>query len=189
MGFHYGQAIEQQFPDLDQDIIIQGLIAGINNEEDPVYDTPEKANIAVRAYMKEVSDRKAKENLEKGEAFLAENAKKDGVKVTDSGLQYEVIEEGNGPKPTAQDTVIVKYTGTNLDGEIFDSSDLHGGEPSTFTLNRVIRGWSEGILLMSVGSKYKFYIPAELAYGAQDRGPKISPNSMLIFDVELVGIK
>jgi len=128
------------------------------------------------------------ENLKKGQAFLAENAKREGVVTTDSGLQYEVIKAGNeaARKPKANDVVKVHYTGTFIDGKKFDSS-VDRGQPAEFPLDRVIKGWTEGVQLMSVGSKYKFYIPANLAYGENDRGP-IPGNSVLVFEVELLDI-
>ncbi|MDX9729375.1 MAG: FKBP-type peptidyl-prolyl cis-trans isomerase [Bacteroidales bacterium] len=125
-------------------------------------------------------------NIDEGEKFLAENKKRDGVQETASGLQYEVITMGTGDKPTAVDMVKVHYTGTLLDGTKFDSS-LDRGEPAQFGVNQVIQGWQEGIQLMPVGSKFKFYIPYELAYGEQGTGP-IPPFSTLTFDVELLEI-
>ena len=120
------------------------------------------------------------------ESFLAENGKREDVTTTESGLQYEVLEEGDGPQPTRQDQVTVHYKGELLDGTVFDSS-YDRGQPATFPLNRVIPGWTEGLQLMRVGAKYKFYIPSELGYGARDMGT-IPPNSALIFQVELLGI-
>ena len=124
---------------------------------------------------------------EQGEQFLAENALRDGVTVTESGLQYEVIKMGKGPKPAADAKVKVHYHGTLIDGTVFDSS-VDRGEPITFGLNQVIKGWTEGVQLMPVGSKFRFYIPQELGYGAQSAG-KIPPYSTLIFDVELLEIE
>lgn len=129
-----------------------------------------------------------KENLEKGLAFLADNAKKEGVKSTASGLQYEVIKEGEGPKPKATDTVSVHYHGTLIDGKVFDSS-VERGEPTQFPLNRVIPGWTEGVQLMSKGAKYRFFIPYDLAYGDRGAGADIKPYSALIFEVELLEIQ
>lgn len=131
---------------------------------------------------------KAKAAKAKGEKFLAENAQREGVKTTDSGLQYEVIEQGEGPKPTAEDRVTVHYRGTLIDGTEFDSS-YQRGEPITFPLSGVIKGWVEGLQLMPVGSKYRLYIPAELAYGESGAPPRIGPNETLIFEVELLGIE
>ena len=125
---------------------------------------------------------------EEGEKFLAENAKRAEVKTTPSGLQYEVIEATLGQKPSATDKVRVHYEGTLIDGTVFDSS-YKRGESITFALNQVIKGWTEGLQLMSVGSKYKLYIPYDLAYGAQGAGGSIPPYAALIFTVELLGIE
>ena len=125
---------------------------------------------------------------EEGEKFLAENAKREGVKVTTSGLQYEVLEATLGQKPKATDTVKVHYEGTLIDGTVFDSS-YKRGESISFPLNGVIKGWTEGLQLMSVGSKYKFFIPYQLAYGESGAGASIPPYAALIFTVELLGIE
>ena len=130
----------------------------------------------------------SKKNLDEGKAFLAENAKKEGVKTTDSGLQYEVMKEGDGAKPKATDEVSVHYHGTLIDGTVFDSS-VDRGEPTSFPLNRVIPGWTEGVQLMPVGAKYKFTIPYSLAYGERGAGADIGPFSTLVFEVELLEIK
>jgi FKBP-type peptidyl-prolyl cis-trans isomerase FklB len=129
-----------------------------------------------------------KENKEEGEKFLAENAKKEGVLTTESGLQYEIIKAGNtkGNYPSETDKVRVHYHGTLIDGTVFDSS-VERGEPTEFGLNQVIKGWTEGLQLMPVGAKYRFYIPQELAYGPRMQG-SIKPFSVLIFDVELLAI-
>lgn len=125
---------------------------------------------------------------EEGEKFLAENAKREGVQTTASGLQYEVLESTLGQKPKATDTVKVHYEGTLIDGTVFDSS-YKRGEPISFGLNQVIKGWTEGVQLMSVGSKYKFFIPYQLAYGERGAGGSIPPYAALIFTVELLGIQ
>ena len=129
-------------------------------------------------------------NAEKGAAFMKEKAAADGVQSTESGLLYEVVKQGSGAKPTsATATVVVHYTGTLIDGSKFDSS-YDRGQPATFALNQVIKGWTEGLQLMNTGSKYRFYIPPELAYGSDARpGSPIGPNSTLIFDVELIEVK
>ncbi len=124
---------------------------------------------------------------EEGHAFLAENAKRTEVKVTESGLQYEVVTEGTGAKPTAEDRVKVHYHGTLIDGTVFDSSVLRK-EPATFGVTQVIAGWIEALQLMTVGSKWKLYIPSDLAYGAHGAGDAIKPHTALIFEVELLDI-
>ena len=126
-------------------------------------------------------------NTSEGSAFLTENGSKDDVTTTTSGLQYTVLTEGEGSVPSAEDTVQVHYTGMLLDGTVFDSS-VKRGTPATFPLNRVIAGWTEGVQLMKVGSKYRFFVPPELAYGEKGAGQAIGPNATLIFDVELLSI-
>ena len=125
--------------------------------------------------------------IEAARTWLAENAKQEGVVTTASGLQYQVITEGTGPKPTAKNQVKVHYTGTLIDGTVFDSS-VSRGEPATFGVTQVISGWVEGLQLMSKGAKYKFFIPSNLAYGPQGAGKAIGPNATLIFEVELLDI-
>lgn len=127
-------------------------------------------------------------NLDEGNTYLAKNAEQEGIVVTDSGLQYKITTEGDGKSPTASDTVTVHYEGRLTDGTVFDSS-LERGEPATFPVNGVIPGWTEALQLMSVGSKWELTIPSELAYGERGAGGKISPNAVLVFDVELLGIQ
>ena len=126
--------------------------------------------------------------LERGQAFLKENGSKEGVKTTASGLQYKITKEGNGKNPKATDTVVVHYKGTTINGKEFDSS-FKRGEPATFPLNRVIKGWTEGLMYLSEGGKATLYIPSELAYGSRGAGADIGPDETLIFDVELIKIK
>jgi FKBP-type peptidyl-prolyl cis-trans isomerase len=133
------------------------------------------------------AEAEAAENLEKGAAFLAENATRPEVKTTESGLQYEVITQGDGPTPSDTSTVTVHYEGSLIDGTVFESS-FETGDSVTFALDRVIPGWTEGLQLMPVGSTYKFYIPSNLAYGSQAQGP-IPGNSVLIFKIKLLGIE
>lgn len=151
--------------------------------------SPEQANQIIQEYIQGISASKFEVYLKEGEAFLAENAKKEGVHTTASGLQYEVIEEGTGNKPSASDTVQVHYHGTLTDGTVFDSS-ITRGLPATFGVHQVIRGWTEALQLMPVGSKYRLYIPQDLAYGANPHpGGAIKPYMALIFDVELIAIE
>lgn len=192
IGMDIGNSLTQQSAELDLDAMFDAIRAVYNGEETLM--TTEEATAIRQAFMqqqreKAEADRLAQleANKAEGEAFLADNAKRDEVTVTESGLQYEVIEPGSGPKPAASDTVTVHYRGKLLDGREFDSS-YSRGEPASFPLNQVIAGWTEGVQLMSPGATYKFYIPAELAYGERGAGQMIGPNSTLIFDVELLEI-
>ncbi len=134
-----------------------------------------------------MNSERSEKNLKAGQDFLAANKQKAGVTETASGLQYEVITQGDGPKPTASNTVTCHYHGTLIDGTIFDSS-VQRGRPASFPLNQVISGWTEGLQLMPQGSKWRFFIPPALGYGNRQVGPTIGPNSTLIFEVELIDI-
>jgi FKBP-type peptidyl-prolyl cis-trans isomerase FkpA len=175
---------------LDNAMIMKGVQDGLVKKSLLSEEQLEKALKNYDQKINEASAKKAaddaKANLEAGKKFLEENAKKKGVTVTKSGLQYEVITEGKGAKPKASDMVKVHYTGTLINGTKFDSS-VDRKEPAEFPLDHVIPGWTEGVQLMTVGSKYKFYLPSELAYGAQGAG-SIPANSVLIFEVELLSI-
>ena len=149
--------------------------------------THTEAREIVNNYFEEMEKRMNAENIEKGKAFLAENQKKEGVKVTASGLQYEVLQEGNGKSPKATDKVRCHYEGTLIDGTLFDSS-IKRGEPAVFGVNQVIPGWVEALQLMSEGAKWRLYIPSDLGYGAHGAGEMIPPHSTLIFDVELIEV-
>lgn len=149
--------------------------------------TPEEAQKLINEYLTELQEKALRLNREAGEKFLAENGKKEGVHTTASGLQYVIEKEGTGKSPSATDNVTVHYTGRLLDGRVFDSS-VSRGEPATFPLNRVIPGWTEGLQLMKEGAKYVFFIPSDLAYGAQGAGRDIPPHSTLIFEVELIKV-
>ena len=146
-----------------------------------------EAREIVNKYFAELEEKMNAENIEKGKAFLAENAKKEGIITLPSGLQYEVITEGNGKKPSATDKVKCHYEGTLIDGTLFDSS-IKRGQPAVFGVNQVIRGWVEALQLMSEGSKWRLFIPSELGYGAQQAGEMIPPHSTLIFEVELIEV-
>ena len=167
--------------------------------KDVISGTPLKVNNAeaqslVQAFFKEQEDKQraaaaeaGKVSKAAGESFLADNAKKEGVVVLPSGLQYQVLKEGNGKKPSATDQVKCHYEGTLIDGTIFDSS-YQRNEPATFGLNQVIAGWTEGVQLMSEGAKYRFFIPYNLAYGERGAGAQIPPFAALVFDVELLKV-
>ena len=146
-----------------------------------------EAREIVNKYFRELEEKMNAENIEKGKAFLVENAKKEGIVTLPSGLQYEVITEGNGKKPSATDRVKCHYEGTLIDGTLFDSS-IKRGQPAVFGVNQVIKGWVEALQLMSEGSKWRLFIPSELGYGAQQAGEMIPPHSTLIFEVELIEV-
>ena len=174
---------------------IEGLITGeftraveqvLNGEKLEM--TEVQAQGLVQDFLREQQEAAGKAAREAGEKFLAENAKREGVKVTETGLQYEVLTPALGIKPTPTDTVTCHYEGRLIDGTVFDSS-YRRGEPASFPLQGVIRGWTEGLQLMSIGSKFRFFIPFDLAYGAQGAGGSIPPYAALIFDVELIGIE
>lgn len=193
IGMDVAKNVKRSFDEFDNDLFIQGFV-NASDSTDLIIDEA-KAQELVRAYFqkkqKEEMDKRQEEalkNKEDGEKFLAENKTKDGVVTTDSGLQYIVLKEGSGVKPTSESRVKVHYHGTLIDGTVFDSS-VDRGNPTEFGVTQVIKGWTEGLQLMAVGSKYKFFIPSDLAYGANPRpGGVIKPNATLIFDVELLGI-
>lgn len=166
------------------------LATGINEvlAGDSLKVSVEEANAILQNHMKEQAMSKFKVQKEEGEHFLANNAKRDGITTLPSGLQYEIMTPAEGAKPTADNQVTVHYKGTFLDGKEFDSS-YSRNEPATFRLDKVIKGWTEGVQLMSVGAKYKFFIPYDLAYGEKGAGESIPPFSALIFEVELLEIK
>ena len=177
---------------LDKDLIVRGFVESLEGkskiEKEEIQTLLTNLEQTMKTKQQEMAKQEAEKSLEEGKKFLEENAKKEGVKTTESGIQYSVITEGSGEKPSATDTVEVHYKGTFLNGETFDSS-YDRGQPAVFPLNRVIRGWTEGVQLMSVGSKYKFTIPSELAYGPTGNPPRIPGNSVLEFEIELLKIK
>jgi len=180
-----GNVDNPDFKEINKEVLLKGMDAALLDTNGALFNKEEAYKI-LDAYFKKKQEVKSKELSEEGIKWLEENGKREGVKTTASGLQYEVISEGTGAKPTANDKVKVHYTGTFIDGKVFDSS-VQRGEPIVFPLNGVIRGWTEGIQLMSVGSKYKFFIPYNLAYG--ERGSQaIPPYATLIFEVELLDI-
>jgi FKBP-type peptidyl-prolyl cis-trans isomerase FklB len=193
IGMNIGKNLKAQEIDVNPAALAAGIkeaVAGGKTSltEQQCQEVMMRFQTQMMAKQQEKSKSAGDKNKKDGEAFLAANKAKDGVKTTASGLQYKVIKEGTGPKPTAGQSVTVNYRGTLIDGTEFDSSVKEGG-PMTIGLNQVIRGWTEGLQLMSTGSKYEFYIPAELAYGMNPPGPTIPPNAALVFEIELISIK
>ncbi|MFT4754804.1 MAG: FKBP-type peptidyl-prolyl cis-trans isomerase [Salibacteraceae bacterium] len=192
MGMMTGKQLKDafNFEDLDEAIVAAGTKAGFEGDSTALF-TQEEVGPVVQAYFQEMQAEKTKAQFgdqeAEGEKFLTEMETKEGVTSTGTGLLYEVVLEGAGANPVATDQVTVHYTGKLLDGTVFDSS-VDRGEPSTFGLNQVIPGWTEGLQLMTPGSKYTFYIPHYLAYGEQGAGQSIPPFSTLIFEVELISI-
>jgi len=192
LGLDVSMNFKQRDMDIDQKFFLEGFKAGMDgktalmNEEEKAAALQE-FQTKMMEKMQEDMTKKAAANKEKGKKFLEENKKKEGVKVTESGLQYLVLTEGKGPKPAAEDMVEVHYKGTLLDGTEFDSS-YKREQTAKFPLNRVIKGWTEGLQLMNKGAKFKFFIPADIAYG--DRGnSKIGPGETLVFEVELINFE
>lgn len=171
---------------LDVDSFVKAFIDIMQNASPSM--SPEEANQLIQEYFSKQQENMLTKNLEEGLAFLEENKKKEGVTALPSGLQYEILTEGNGPKPKATDKVRCHYHGTLINGTVFDSS-VQRGQPAVFGVNQVIKGWVEALQLMPVGSKWRLYIPSNLAYGERGAGNSIEPNSTLIFDVELLGIE
>ena len=193
LGSDVGRNLKAQNFDFDLNAFLAGFKAAYIGTDAKM--TEEEIGTALQEFqtemitkMMEERAKKATENKEAGEKFLAENKTKEGVKTTESGLQYIVEKEGEGDNPAAEDTVEVHYRGTLLDGTEFDSS-YKRNEPAKFQLNRVIKGWTEGVQLMKKGAKYKFFIPSELAYGENGAGTTIAPNATLIFEVELLSVE
>lgn len=193
MGLFVTNRAEQQeklgYP-MDQAALKEGFEDGLNGSlkftQQEIQQIAQQGEEIIRTKQQEMAQKAAQANIDAGVAYLEENAKKEGVTTTDSGLQYEIMEEGEGASPAAEDIVKVHYRGTLLDGTEFDSS-YKRGEPAQFPLNQVIPGWTEGVQLMKEGAKYRFHIPSDLAYGERATG-SITPNSTLIFDVELLEI-
>ena len=177
---------------LDKELIVRGFVESVEGNsaipKEEIQTLLSSLDATMKAKQEELTVKEAEASLAEGQKFLEENAKKEGVQVTESGIQYVVLTAAEGDKPVATDTVKVHYKGTFLNGEEFDSS-YSRNQPATFPLNRVIAGWTEGVQLMSVGSKYKFTIPSDLAYGPVGNPPRIPGNSVLEFEIELLEIQ
>jgi FKBP-type peptidyl-prolyl cis-trans isomerase len=186
LGMMISEQVLKQYGEVDYGILLEGMKAQAEGKETLM--TLEEAGTALDESQKKIGEEKFGDIKASGAAYLAENGKKEGVTTTDSGLQYTVLVEGDGAKPNATDTVTVHYRGTLLDGSEFDSS-YSRNQAASFGLNQVIPGWTEGVQLMSIGSKYKFVVPYELAYGERGAGQSIAPYETLIFEVELLEIK
>ena len=192
-GYLMGRSNTNALDDLDLDSFLEGFKQGFEGKEATL--TNEQMISILNQYKKKSEaaeliefKKLADQNLNKGQAFLAENAKRSGVKTTASGLQYQVLQQGSGKKPTASSTVLVNYEGRLIDGTVFDSS-IARDQPISFPLNKVIAGWQEGLQLMQEGDQYRLFIPAKLAYGETGAGANIPPNSALIFDVQLLKVE
>lgn len=186
IGVNIANNLQSQGIDsLDSEVVAQGLNDVFN--DDSLAISNEEANALLQEYFQSIQSKRQEEANKEGAKYLEENAKRDGVEVLPSGLQFEVLEEGTGAKPQATDEVTVHYEGKLIDGKVFDSS-YERGEPATFPLNQVIPGWTEGLQLMKEGATYMLYLPSNLAYGEQGAGEIIGPNETLIFKVELINV-
>jgi FKBP-type peptidyl-prolyl cis-trans isomerase FklB len=186
LGILLAQNLKKQgVSDIDATRLAKGIDDVINDNELEI--SLDDANQMVQAYMKTQQAKQYESVIEEGEKFLKENARREEVTELESGLQYEVLQEGEGETPTASDRVTVHYTGKLLDGTVFDSS-VERGEPATFDVTQVIKGWVEALQLMKPGARWRLYIPYYLAYGERGAGPKIGPYQTLVFDVELLKI-
>lgn len=186
LGVNIGENIKNQFPDVDLKNFESGIRDVLSEKKEPKIEGADAQKI-IKKYFVKAQDKATKQRTEEGEKFLAENAKRKEVIVLESGLQYEILKNGNGPKPSLNDQVTTHYHGTLIDGTVFDSS-VERGQPATFPVSGVIKGWTEALQLMEVGSKWKLYIPYNLAYGEKGAGAQIGPYTTLIFEVELIKI-
>ena len=193
IGLDTGTNMKARSIDVDPDILLRGLKDGLEGnkpalEADDIHETMKVFKEEMEKKQEEERKKLAEKNKKEGEAFLAENKTKEGVKTLPSGLQYKVITEGTGKTPKATDTVTVNYRGTLIDGQEFDSS-YKRGQPATFPVNGVIKGWTEALQLMKEGAKWQLFVPADLAYGEKGAGSVIGPDATLIFDVELISVE
>jgi FKBP-type peptidyl-prolyl cis-trans isomerase FklB len=189
IGLNIGSNLSKQNIPVNPDALAAGIKDAIAGKPQLTQDQVKEIMAAFEKDMEQKQKAAGEKNASEGAKFLEENKKKEGVKTTASGLQYKVVKEGTGAQPKVTDTVTVNYRGTLIDGKTEFDSSYKRGEPATFPVNGVIKGWTEALQLMKAGSKYQLFIPANLAYGERSPGPGISPNSTLIFDVELMGVK
>ena len=186
LGVNIGENIKAQFPNLDLKNFEIGIEDVLNEKKQPKVEGADAQKI-IQDYFTKMQAKANEEKIEAGKKFLEENSKRDEVITLESGLQYEVLKAGKGAKPTPNDQVTTHYHGTLIDGTVFDSS-VERGEPATFPVSGVIKGWTEALQLMSVGDKWRLYVPSDLAYGERGAGAQIGPHTTLIFDVELLKI-
>ena len=186
IGVNIGENLKNQFSDIDIKDFMNGINDVLDKKGEPKISNAEAQKI-LQEYFTKQQEMKTKMAKEEGANFLAENAKKEGVISLESGLQYEILKQGSGAKPNINDNVTTHYHGTLIDGTIFDSS-VDRGQPATFPVSGVIKGWTEALQLMSVGSKWRLYVPYDLAYGERGAGANIGPFTTLIFEVELISI-
>jgi FKBP-type peptidyl-prolyl cis-trans isomerase FklB len=188
IGLNIGTNLSRQNVEINADALMAGITDGIAGKPQLTQDQIKEVMTTFEKDMQAKQKAAGEKNAAEGAKFLEENKKKEGVKTTASGLQYKVLKEGTGAQPKGTDTVTVNYRGTMINGKEFDSS-YKRGQPATFPLNGVIKGWTEGLQLMKAGAKYQFFVPPGLAYGERAVGPDISPNSTLIFEIELLDTK
>jgi FKBP-type peptidyl-prolyl cis-trans isomerase FklB len=186
LGVNIGENIKTQFPDIDLKNFEAAIKDVLDDNKKPIISGAD-AQKTIQEYFTKQQAKASESVVEEGRKFLAENSKKENVVTLESGLQYEVIKTGEGAKPTLNDQVTTHYHGTLIDGTVFDSS-VERGEPASFPVSGVIKGWTEALQLMNVGSKWRLFVPYDLAYGERGAGPKIGPFTTLIFEVELISI-
>ena len=186
LGVNIGENLKTQFPDINLKNFELAIKDVLDNQKEPKISGADAQKV-IQNYFQKQQAKVSESVIEEGKKFLTENSKKDGVVTLESGLQYEIIKSGEGAKPTINDQVTTHYHGTLLDGTVFDSS-VERGQPATFPVSGVIKGWTEALQLMNVGSKWRLFVPYDLAYGERGAGPQIGPFTTLIFEVELIKI-
>ena len=186
LGVNIGENIKAQFPDIDLNNFETAIKDVLDNKKEPKISGADAQKL-IQEFFKKQQAKASESVIEEGKKFLLDNAKRNEVTTLESGLQYEILKTGEGPKPSLNDQVTTHYHGTLIDGTVFDSS-VDRGEPATFPVSGVIKGWTEALQLMSVGSKWKLFVPYDLAYGERGAGPQIGPFTTLVFEVELIKI-